>query len=137
MAYSHAQTQQMLSALSDTNQSSLNRDDMIAEVSSGIDMANQLFDFQDYQIADDEDTQRLVVSQYQSLAEVRDGLIRLRNELFDNEGQTITDSQREEFKALWQKFDKFMTHMQSDVVPALDRANHSTYGQYTEALKEA
>ena len=94
MAYSQQVAQQTVTMLSDMNDSKLNRDDMIAEVSSDIDMANQLFDFESMNVTDNEETQRMLVQYFQMMSDVRDGLIRFRNKLFENESETISDSQK-------------------------------------------
>lgn len=136
MAYSQQVAQQTVTMLSDMNDSKLNRDDMIAEVSSDIDMANQLFDFESMNVTDNEETQRMLVQYFQMMSDVRDGLIRFRNKLFENESETISDSQKEEFIALANKFSRAMSHLNNDMLVPLQRANGQEYQQYIDAIKE-
>lgn len=136
MAYSQQVAQQTVTMLSDMNDSKLNRDDMIAEVSSDIDMANQLFDFESMNVTDNEETQRMLVQYFQMMSDVRDGLIRFRNKLFENESETISDSQKEEFIALANKFSRAMSHLNNDMLAPLQRANGQEYQQYIDAIKE-
>lgn len=136
MAYSQQVAQQTVTMLSDMNDSKLNRDDMIAEVSSDIDMANQLFDFESMNVTDNEETQRMLVQYFQMMSDVRDGLIRFRNKLFENESETISDSQKEEFIALANKFSRAMNHLNNDMLAPLQRANGQEYQQYIDAIKE-
>lgn len=136
MAYSQQVAQQTVTMLSDMNDPKLNRDDMIAEVSSDIDMANQLFDFESMNVTDNEETQRMLVQYFQMMSDVRDGLIRFRNKLFENESETISDSQKEEFIALANKFSRAMSHLNNDMLAPLQRANGQEYQQYIDAIKE-
>lgn len=136
MAYSQQIAQQAVTAMSDMNKTNLNRDDMIAEVSACIDMSNQFFDFESMNVTDNADTQQKLVNYYQMMSGVRDGLIKFRNKLFENESETITDSQKDEFIALANKFSKAMAHLNNDMLAPLQRANGQEYQQYIDAIKE-
>lgn len=136
MAYSQQVAQQAVTALSDMNKTNLNRDDMIAEVSTDIDMANQLFEFESMNITDNVETQQKLVKYFQMMSDVRDGLIRFRNKLFENESETISDSQKDEFIALANKFSKAMAHLNNDMLAPLQRVNGQEYQQYIDAIKE-
>lgn len=136
MAYSQQVAQQAVTAMSDMNKTNLNRDDMIATVSSCIDMSNQLFDFESMNVTDNADTQQKLVKYFQMMSDVRDGLIKFRNKLFENESETISDSQKDEFIALANKFSKAMAHLNNDMLAPLQRANGQEYQQYIDAIKE-
>lgn len=136
MAYSQQVARQAVTVLSDINKSNLNRDDMIAEVSSDIDMANQLFDFESMNVTDNVETQQTLVKYFQMMSDVRDGLMRFRNKLFENESKTISDSQKDEFIALANKFSQAMSHLNNDMLEPLQRVNSQEYQQYIDAIKE-
>ena len=135
MAYSQQVAQQAVMVMSDMNKTNLNRDDMIAELSACIDISNQLFEFESMNVTDNADTQKLV-NYFQMMSGVRDGLIRFRNKLFENESETITDSQKDDFIALANKFSKAMAHLNNDMLAPLQRANGQEYQQYIDAIKE-
>ena len=124
MAYSQQVAQQAVTVLSDMNKTNLNRDDMIAEVSNNIDMANQLFEFESMNVTDNADTQQKLVKYFQMMSDVRDGLIRFRNKLFENESETAN------------KFSKAMAHLNTDMLAPLQRVNSQEYQQYIDAIKE-
>ena len=136
MAYSQQVAQQAVATLSDMNKTNLNRDDMIAELSADIDMSNQLFEFESMNVTDNAETQQKLVNYFQMMSGVRDGLIRFRNKLFENESETITDSQKDEFIALANKFSKAMSHLNNDMLAPLQRVNGQEYQQYIDAIKE-
>lgn len=136
MAYSQQVARQAVTVLSDINKSNLNRDDMIAEVSLDIDMANQLFDFESMNVTDNVETQQTLVKYFQMMSDVRDGLMRFRNKLFENESKTISDSQKDEFIALANKFSQAMSHLNNDMLEPLQRVNSQEYQQYIDAIKE-
>ena len=136
MAYSQQVAQQAVTVLSDMNKTNLNRDDMIAELSACIDMSNQLFEFESMNVTDNAETQRTLVNYFQMMSGVRDGMIKFRNKLFENESETISDSQKDEFIALANKFSRAMTHLNNDMLAPLQRANSQEYQQYIDAIKE-
>lgn len=136
MAYSQKVAQQAVMVMSDMNKTNLNRDDMIAELSADIDMSNQFFEFESMNVTDNADTQQTLVNYFQMMSDVRDGLIKFRNKLFENKSETITDSQKDEFIALANKFSKAMTHLNNDMLAPLQRANGQEYQQYIDAIKE-
>lgn len=136
MAYSKQVAQQAVAVMSDMSKTNLNRDDMIAELSACIDISNQLFEFESMNVTDNAETQRTLVNYFQMMSGVRDGMIRFRNKLFENESETISDSQKDEFIALANKFSRAMTHLNNDMLAPLQRANGQEYQQYIDAIKE-
>lgn len=136
MAYSKQVAQQAVTVMSDMSKTNLNRDDMIAELSACIDISNQLFEFESMNVTDNAETQRTLVNYFQMMSGVRDGMIRFRNKLFENESETISDSQKDEFIALANKFSRAMTHLNNDMLAPLQRANGQEYQQYIDAIKE-
>lgn len=138
MALNKQRSEQFISTF-DQRQSAgqvVDRDEAIVEITGMLRTINQLFEFSDFEIDDDEQLQQMFIRQYQDLAETRTGLVNLRNKLVESNKKRISNDQKAEMMALLKKLLKQSDTLHENVLNPLVRADKQTYEQYSASIEE-